>query len=70
MIYLDRVEGLEGDYLKIEAELLEGQPVEEMRVQLLSTLATLGQETFVTQAYFDLLQTNGMDEENTFIIEH
>ncbi len=70
VIYLDRVEGLEGDYLKIEAELLEGQPVEEMRVQLLSTLATLGQETFVTQAYFDLLQTNGMDEENTFIIEH
>lgn len=55
VIYLDRVEGAEGFFLKIEAELMEDESVEALKKLLYKTLARLGQKTFITQTYADLL---------------
>ncbi len=55
VIFLDKVEGLEGYYLKVEAELNEDEPVELLRKDLFSILSMFGQTTFVMQAYYNLL---------------
>ncbi len=55
VIYIDKVEGLEGQYIKLEAELIDGEPVDLLRRDLFSVLQMLGQTTFTMQAYFDLL---------------
>ena len=55
VIYLDVVEGLTGSFLKIEAELMEDEPVELLRSGLLATLAEFGEETFLMQTYAELL---------------
>lgn len=56
VLYLDKVEGLETSYLKIESELRDDEPVDALRRDLFKILSTLGQTTFTMQAYFDLLQ--------------
>lgn len=55
VMYLDRVEGSEGFFLKVEAELVEGDSVEELRKVLYRTLARLGMTTFIVQTYADIL---------------
>ncbi len=56
VLYLDKVEGLENYYLKVESELRDDEPVDILRRDLFKILSTLGQTTFTMQAYFDLLQ--------------
>ena len=56
VIYVDKVEGLDNYYIKLEAELMEGESVDMLRRDLFGILQMLGQETFIMQAYFDLMQ--------------
>lgn len=56
VIYVDKVEGLPGYYIKLEAELIEGEPIDLLRRDLFSILQMLGQETFTMQTYFSLLK--------------
>lgn len=59
VIYVDKVDGLEGTYLKIEAELDDSDSVDALRADLWTILSMLGQETFLMQPYFDLMQNGG-----------
>ena len=54
VIYLDKVEGLDGYFLKLEAELIDDEPIDLLRRDLFNILHMLGQETFVMQTYFSL----------------
>lgn len=54
-LYLDIVEGLSGTFLKAEAGLEDGVPVEALRKELFRTLELFGQKTFVLQTYADLM---------------
>lgn len=63
-LYLDKVEGLNEDFLKIEAELREGEAVDAMRYDLFNVLKMLGQTTFTMQPYFELVR----DGEKSFVI--
>lgn len=56
VIYLDKVEGLDGSYIKIEAEMDDDESVDALRVDLFTILSMLGQETFTMQPYFELVQ--------------
>lgn len=67
VIYLDKVDGLENYYLKIEADLAEEDSVEALRADLFSILRMLGQETFIMQGYFGLV--SGEVEQPYFIPE-
>lgn len=55
VLYLDTIEGVDGDFLKIEVELLNDESVEATRKTLFSTLRLLELETFVTQTYAEML---------------
>lgn len=55
VIYVDKVDGLNNYYIKLEAEVIEGESVELLRQDLFGILRMLGHETFVMQAYFDLM---------------
>lgn len=65
VIYLDKVEGITPYYLKIEADVLENDPVDLLRQDLFNILRMLGQETFMMQAYFML--ASGAEEQPYFI---
>lgn len=58
VIYLDKVEGIDGDFIKIEAEMLEGELVSELRQDFYHTLSMLGLETVVFQTYAEILGSN------------
>lgn len=53
-LYLDNVEGLNGYYAKIESELIEGNSVQEMQEELAKTMAVLGENNIISQAYFEI----------------
>ncbi len=55
VIYLDKVEGLDSYYVKIEAEMIEGEPVDLLRKDLFNMLQILGQSTFTMETYFSLV---------------
>jgi predicted adenylyl cyclase CyaB len=55
VIYLDEVEGVQGPFLKIEAEMDENESVEALRTDLFTILSMLGQKAFTMQAYFQIL---------------
>ncbi len=55
VIYLDEVEGVQGPFLKIEAEMDENESVEALRTDLFTILSMLGQKAFMMQAYFQIL---------------
>lgn len=59
-MYLDKVEGLSGEYLKIETDLEDSDKVSILRKDLEDTLMTLGQpaEDLLLQPYTDLLQSH------------
>ncbi len=57
-IYLDQVEGVHDAFVKIEAEVKDGDHVEALKVDLLNTLAMLGQKTYTEQPYFDLMKND------------
>lgn len=67
VMYLDRVEGAEGFFLKIEAELVENDSVEVLQSSLYRTLARLGQKTFITQTYAELLGENPVQMQPYFL---
>lgn len=55
VLYVDKVEGLNNHYMKLEAEVIGDEPIEPLRRDLFNILGMLGQETFIMQAYFDLM---------------
>lgn len=55
VLYLDKIEGLDGHYLKLEAEIGEQEAVEAVWRDLLNMLMMLGQESFTMQTYAELL---------------
>lgn len=55
VIYVDKIEGIAPYYLKIEADILDGDSVELLRADLFNILRMLGQSTFTMQAYFNLM---------------
>lgn len=56
VVYVDTVDGIDGQFIKLEAELDENESVDVLRADLFTILMMLGQETFVMQPYFDLVQ--------------
>lgn len=58
LVQLDEVEGLDGAFVKIEAELQEGEPVDALRQELLLTLKTLQLETMLVQTYGEMINSN------------
>lgn len=58
VMYLDKVEGLDDYYLKLEAEVGDNDSVEAVWRDLLSLLAMIGQESFTMQTYAELLAAN------------
>lgn len=59
VIFLDKVEGLGDHYIKVEAELIEGEPVDLLRKDLFGILQMLGQSTFTMEPYFNLVANQG-----------
>lgn len=57
-LYLDKVEGIEGSFLKLEVEMIKEAPVDAVRATLFETLSLLGLETFMMQTYAELLAGN------------
>lgn len=57
-LYLDKVEGIEGAFLKLEVEMIKEAPVDAVRATLFETLSLLGLETFMMQTYAELLAGN------------
>lgn len=53
MLYLDKIEGVNGYYVKIEAELKEGEKVSEKYDEIINTLKNFGAENIVIKAYFE-----------------
>ena len=53
MLYLDKVEGANGYYAKIEAELLDNEKVSEKYDEIIKTLRDFGAENIVIKAYFE-----------------
>lgn len=53
-IYLDKIDGKNGYYAKIESVLAENDSVEEAKDDLKRTFETLGESNFVDNAYFEL----------------
>jgi len=58
VLYLDTVEGIDGVFLKLEAEMTEEAPLDAVRATLFETLSLLGLETFMMQTYSELLAGN------------
>lgn len=54
-LFLDVVEGIEGTFLKLEAELLEETPVQTLREDVQRTLELLGQTEYISETYAELL---------------
>lgn len=57
VIYRDTIEGLDGEFLKLEFILDDDASVEAARRELFTTLKLFGQKTFLLQTYADLLNT-------------
>lgn len=53
-IYIDKIENLPGYYAKIESKLSEHDSVTEAREDLRRTFRTLGESTFIDEAYFEI----------------
>lgn len=53
-IYLDEIDGLDGYYAKIEANLKDGGSVEKLRTDLEKTFASLNETEFVNLPYAEL----------------
>ena len=53
-IYLDKVDGMQGYYAKIESDLQSTDSVESAKDDLEKTFRTLGESTFVDKPYFEL----------------
>ncbi len=60
VIYADKVEGIDGDFVKIETILGEGEAVGELRQHLFYTLSMLGLSTVIFQTYAEILDNNLM----------
>lgn len=61
VLYLDKVEGLDDHFLKLEVELVdENTPIDLVRRTLYQTLELLKIETFITQTYGELLAGHTM----------
>lgn len=56
IIFLDDVDGLSGDYAKMEAILEEHESIEELMQDLNKTFTVLGQKQIVNQTYADLIK--------------
>ncbi len=63
VIYLDHVEGLNEAFLKIEADLDDGEPIDALRSDLFRILEMLGQKTFVMETYANLVAHSGAAQE-------
>ena len=53
-IHLDKIDGYQGYYAKIESDLTEQDSVTEARQDLKKTFETLGESNFIESAYFEL----------------
>lgn len=58
VIYVDRVEGIDGDFIKIEAEMTEKDLVSDLRQSLFYTLSMLELSTVIFQTYAEILENN------------
>lgn len=63
VIYEDKVEGLNGGYLKIEANIEEGESIDALRSDLFTILSMFGQKTFVMETYAGLIAKGGVAQE-------
>lgn len=53
-LYLDKVEGQNGYFVKLESAMMDGDTVGEVRDDLTKTLAVLGESNLVNQPYFEI----------------
>lgn len=61
VLYLDKVEGLDDHFLKLEIDVIdEDMPIDVVRRTLYQTLNLLKIDTFITQTYAELLAGHAM----------
>ncbi len=53
-LYLDNIDGSEDYFAKIETNLIEGDSIEEVKVDLIRTLAALGEKNIIETSYSDI----------------
>lgn len=53
-IYLDKIDGKNGHYAKIETDLAQDDSVSEAKADLQKTFETLGENSFIDKSYFEL----------------
>ena len=53
-IYLDKIDGKNGYYAKIESNLAANDSVTDAKIDLQKTFETLGESNFTDNAYFEL----------------
>lgn len=58
LVHLDEIEGLDGAFVKLEAILQEGEPVDVLRQELMATLKSLQLETMLVQTYGEMIRSN------------
>ncbi len=58
VIYVDAVERLDGEFIKIEADLAEDETVGNLKESLFRTLKMLGIEMVVFQTYAEMIESN------------
>ena len=58
VLLIDKVEGLNGYYTKIETEVEEKDSVAALRTEVLKTLESLDQKNVVIQSYAELVGEN------------
>lgn len=62
MLYVDTIEGISGDFLKIEANIMEGESLEALRKDLFTILRMLGLKTFTMAPYYDIVNNASAQE--------
>lgn len=53
-LYLDKIDGTNGSFAKLETDLLENDSVEDVKNDLLKTMAVLGEKNVVETSYSDI----------------
>lgn len=53
-LFLDKIDGTNGSFVKLETNLVEGDSVEDVKNDLLKTLAVFGEKNVVETSYSDI----------------
>ena len=53
-LFLDKIDGTNGSFVKLETNLKEGDSVEDVKNELLKTLAVFGEKNVIDTSYSEI----------------